>query len=71
MILAVETTKPRDAREPLDSAEPSAPEEKSPERISREELYEDIKDAARCFGNHRRAPECGPTTPEVAAYVKR
>ena len=48
MILAVETTKPRDAREPLDSAEPSAPEEKSPERISREELYEDIKDAARC-----------------------
>ncbi len=48
VILAVEATLPRDEPEPIDSAEPSAPEEKSPERIGREELYEDIKDAARC-----------------------
>lgn len=48
VILAVEATLPRDEPEPVDSTEPSAPEEKSPERIGREELYEDIKDAARC-----------------------
>ena len=42
VILPVEATLPRD--EP----EPSATEEKSPERISREELYEDIKAAAQC-----------------------
>lgn len=48
VILAVEATLPRDDPEPVDSAEPSVPEEKSPERIGREELYEDIKDAARC-----------------------
>jgi uncharacterized hydrophobic protein (TIGR00341 family) len=48
VILAVEATLPREAPEPVDSTEPSAPEEKSPERIGREELYEDIKDAARC-----------------------
>lgn len=48
VILAVEATLPRDDPEPVDSAEPSAPVEKSPERIGREELYEDIKDAARC-----------------------
>jgi uncharacterized hydrophobic protein (TIGR00341 family) len=48
VILAVEATLPRDDPEPVDSAEPSAQEEKSPERIGREELYEDIKDAARC-----------------------
>jgi uncharacterized hydrophobic protein (TIGR00341 family) len=48
VILAVEATLPRDAPEPVDSAESSEPEEKSPERIGREELYEDIKDAARC-----------------------
>ncbi|MDO9160789.1 MAG: TIGR00341 family protein [Methylococcaceae bacterium] len=42
VILAVEATLPRD--EP----EQTAPEEKSPERISREEMYEDIKDAAEC-----------------------
>lgn len=48
VILAVEATLPRDEPEPIDSAEPSGPEEKSPERIGREELYEDIKDAARC-----------------------
>jgi hypothetical protein len=48
LILAVEATLPRDDSEPVDSAEPPAPEERSPERIGREELYEDIKDAARC-----------------------
>jgi uncharacterized hydrophobic protein (TIGR00341 family) len=42
VILAVEATLPRD--EP----EQAEPEEKSPERISREEMYEDIKDAAEC-----------------------
>jgi uncharacterized hydrophobic protein (TIGR00341 family) len=39
---------PRDVPEPADTHEQAAPEEKSPERISREELYEDIKDAAEC-----------------------
>lgn len=48
VILAVEATLPRDAPEPVGSAEASAAEEKCPERIGREELYEDIKDAARC-----------------------
>lgn len=48
VILAVEATLPRDEPEPVDSAEPAGPEGKSPERIGREELYEDIKDAARC-----------------------
>ncbi len=43
VILAVEATLPRDEPEAAD-----VPEEKSPERISREELYEDIKDAAQC-----------------------
>jgi len=42
VILPVEATMPRD--EP----EPAAVETKAPERISREELYENIKDAARC-----------------------
>jgi len=42
VILPVEATLPRD------DPEPSAAEEKSPERIGREELYEDIKTAARC-----------------------
>lgn len=42
VILAVEATLPRD------DPEPSATEEKSPERIGREELYEDIKAAALC-----------------------
>ena len=46
VILAVEATLPRDEPEPADTHEQAAPEEKSPERISREELYEDIKDAA-------------------------
>lgn len=52
MILAVEATLPRDEPEPAppEQAPPeqAPPEEKSPERIGREELYEDIKDAARC-----------------------
>jgi len=42
VILAVEATLPRD------DPEPSATEENSTERIGREELYEDIKAAARC-----------------------
>ncbi|MGZ8184134.1 MAG: TIGR00341 family protein [Methylobacter sp.] len=46
VILAVEAALPRDEPEPADTPELAAPEEKSPERISREELYEDIKDAA-------------------------
>ena len=48
MILPVEATLPR--AEPAPAAEPeqAEPEEKSPERIAREELYEDIKDAAHC-----------------------
>jgi uncharacterized hydrophobic protein (TIGR00341 family) len=41
VILPVEATLPRAEPEP-------PPEEAPPERISREELYEDIKDAARC-----------------------
>jgi uncharacterized hydrophobic protein (TIGR00341 family) len=50
VILPVEATLPRAAREPAAApGQPlAAPEEKSPERISREELYEDIKDVARC-----------------------
>lgn len=48
VILAVEATLPRDEPEPADTPEQAAPEEKSPERISREELYEDIKNAAQC-----------------------
>jgi uncharacterized hydrophobic protein (TIGR00341 family) len=49
VILPVEATLPRAEPEPADAApEQPAPEEKSPERIGREELYEDIKDAARC-----------------------
>lgn len=50
LILAVEATLPRDETEtepepvPEQAQEPEPP---SPERISREELYEDIKDAAR------------------------
>ncbi|PZR85194.1 MAG: TIGR00341 family protein [Hyphomicrobiales bacterium] len=41
VILPVVATLPRD------EAEPAASDEKPPERISREELYEDIKDGAR------------------------
>ncbi|MDO8938321.1 MAG: TIGR00341 family protein [Methylicorpusculum sp.] len=46
VILAVEATLPRVEPEPANTHEQAAPEEKSPKRISREELYEDIKDAA-------------------------
>lgn len=51
VILPVEATLPRAEADPEpdpDAAEQQAPtEEKPPERIAREELYEDIKDAAR------------------------
>jgi uncharacterized hydrophobic protein (TIGR00341 family) len=52
VILPVEATLPRAQAEP-EPAPDATPEqaptvEKSPERIGREELYEDIKDAARC-----------------------
>jgi uncharacterized hydrophobic protein (TIGR00341 family) len=54
VVLPVEATLPRAEAKPEPEPEPAAPpgdarpEEKSPERIGREELYEDIKDAARC-----------------------
>jgi uncharacterized hydrophobic protein (TIGR00341 family) len=48
VMLPVEATLPRAEPEPAAVPEQPAPEEKSPERIGREELYEDIKDAARC-----------------------
>ena len=48
VVLPVEATLPRAEPEPAATLEQPAPEEKSPERIGREELYEDIKDAARC-----------------------
>ena len=48
VILPVEATLPRAEPEPDAAPDKPLPEEKSPERISREELYEDIKDAARC-----------------------
>jgi uncharacterized hydrophobic protein (TIGR00341 family) len=51
VILPVEATLPREQAEPEPEAAPaseqSPPEEKPPERISREELYEDIKSGAR------------------------
>lgn len=48
VILPVEATLPRAEPEADATPEQPNPEEKTPERISREELYEDIKDAARC-----------------------
>ena len=52
VILPVEATLPRaeakPEREPAAKPEQAPTEEKPPERIGREELYEDIKDAARC-----------------------
>jgi uncharacterized hydrophobic protein (TIGR00341 family) len=48
VILPVEATLPRAEPEPAATAGQAPPEEAPPERISREELYEDIKDAARC-----------------------
>jgi uncharacterized hydrophobic protein (TIGR00341 family) len=46
VILPVEATLPRAMAEP--AAVPEQSTDKSPERIGREELYEDIKDAAPC-----------------------
>ena len=47
VILPVEAILPR--ADPVPAAAPGEPaEEKAPGRIGREELYEDIKDAARC-----------------------
>jgi uncharacterized hydrophobic protein (TIGR00341 family) len=48
VILSVEATLPRAEPDPAGTVEQLTPEEKPPERIGREELYEDIKDAARC-----------------------
>ena len=48
VILPVEATLPRAEPEPAAAPGQPPPEEKPPERIGREELYEDIKDAARC-----------------------
>jgi len=48
VILPVEATLPHPKPEPAVSPEQSQLEEKPPERISRHELYEDIKDGARC-----------------------
>ncbi len=51
VILPVEATLPRSQTEPepevTATSEKSPPEEKPPERIGREELYEDIKNGAR------------------------
>lgn len=47
VILPVEATLPRDNPEPADTSGQQQPEKKK-SRISREELYEDIKDAAQC-----------------------
>ena len=50
VILPVEATLPRAQAEPEPqpaASEPPPPEEKPPERIGREELYEDIKNGAR------------------------
>lgn len=47
VILPVEATLPRAQAEQEVASEQSPPEEKSPERIGREELYEDIKNGAR------------------------
>jgi uncharacterized hydrophobic protein (TIGR00341 family) len=48
VIMPVEATLPRAEPEPKAAPGQPPPQEKSPERIGREELYEDIKDAARC-----------------------
>jgi uncharacterized hydrophobic protein (TIGR00341 family) len=48
VVLPVEATLPRAEPKPAATSEQAPPEEELPERISREELYEDIKDAARC-----------------------
>lgn len=48
VILPVEATLPRPEPETDTAPEQSPSEKKLPERIAREELYEDIRDAARC-----------------------
>jgi uncharacterized hydrophobic protein (TIGR00341 family) len=48
VILPVEATLPRAAPEPPATSEQPPSGEKPPERISREELYEDIKNGALC-----------------------
>ena len=48
VILPVEATLPRAEPEPPATPEQPPSEEKPPERISREELYEDIKNGALC-----------------------
>lgn len=48
VILPVEATLPRDEPEPGAAPGQPPPEETPPGRIGREELYEDIKDGARC-----------------------
>ena len=48
VILPVEATLPRAEPEPAAAPEQPTSEKKTTERIGREELYEDIKDAARC-----------------------
>jgi len=48
VILPVEATLPRAVPEPPATPEQPPSEEKPPERISREELYEDIKNGALC-----------------------
>jgi len=48
VMLPVEATLPRAAPEPVAAAAEAVADEKTPNRIGREELYEDIRDAARC-----------------------
>ncbi|MHB1215169.1 MAG: TIGR00341 family protein [Thiobacillus sp.] len=48
VVLPVEATLPRAEPEPASVPEQPPSEEKPPGRIGREELYEDIKDAAQC-----------------------
>lgn len=48
VILPVEATLPRAEPEPTIPSDQLPPEGKSPQRVSREELYEDIKNSAKC-----------------------
>ena len=48
VVLPVEATVPRADPEAMTTPDEANAEEAPPQRISREELYEDIKDAARC-----------------------
>jgi len=47
VVLPVEATLPRADPEPVTTPEQAQADKETPQRISREELYEDIKDAAR------------------------